>query len=219
MKTGCDIYISSRQYLINALVASLMQIVREQKNTTIIYLGCSQADLILSVIGEFSENKHVLVDDSIEMVRNQLSAVSCSGGIFFEERDALSYLKEMAVREVSGSSIIVSSWMIHSFESSHRNELLSAIADSLTPGQFFVWLDAIYPNVSEKEMKEILFRKKSQYAYLSIPLHRKICVYEDWIFSIRMEESPTLNLLRSLGFDSEIEARVAQDALIVAKRI
>lgn len=185
---------------------------------TIYDLGCGRGDSIWPVMKLLPHLNYVLVDESQEMLE-RVQYMGALHNVYFVKSDILKFLRSS--EEIQWPSVVTSSWTIHNFDDDFRKNVLRAVADKIHRGktQSFVWMDKIYPDVSDEEMQRMLDRQKDLYKYLPDELEDKMCKHEDADFKIRMIEKSTLDFIRNkLGLKVEVKARVERDVVLVIGR-
>lgn len=189
---------------------------KNQRKATVVDLGCGRANTTLPIIQAAPLAQYILIDKSEGMMRRARDNVAnMKANISFVIDDIMSI---SSILMNAQPFILISSMTIHNFKEAERRKILASIASVLPEGGSFVWMDKIYPNVSEQEMWEMLQRQNALFDYLPKHLSKKMQKHQVADHKIRMVEAPTINLLKSLGFRAELKARVERDVVILATK-
>ena len=188
---------------------------------TIVDLAAGQGDSAIPIIRGTSA-KVVLVDNSPEMLSMARFNINTDPVISSVYRPALEYVEmdifDYLQKDVPGPVVLTSSWAVHNFTEMQRAELLQSIADFLrrTNSTSFIYMDKVYKDEPEEEQRVALDRQIQLFSYLrDTKVRKEIIQHEKDDFIIRMEERSTLELLKDLGFNAYVAARIERDVVIV----
>lgn len=210
-----DCLVPSNGYLRAVLALEFKKLYRPGMN--ILELGCG-IGLSAEPILQYTGASMTLLDVSPEMI------AMCRGNLAQYE-DRLQYVEKDACVYLNASEqtdIIHSSWVIHNFTWTEKMQLFQAIYRNLKDSGTFMTMDKIYPNGNPNQRVALLDQQIQRFQrYLAPKIAEKIARHEevDYGSDYRMDEAPTINSLREIGFRSvRVVERLERDVVLIAHK-
>ena len=116
--------------------------------------------------------------------------------------------------------IITSARTLHNFTWENKQKVFEKIYANLSKNGKMLCMDKIYTD-DPKEREKMLKTQLARYRYLDEQLRKDITdhEYQDLTDDYRMDESPTIEVLKKIGFRSiKIIDRVERDVIVVAEK-
>ena len=160
----------------------------------IIELGCGEGHSSLPLLKHTNFDPELL-DVSQKMIDLcKVKLAEFASRITYICKDAYEYLIDSRPY-----GVIVTEMTLHNFRRIERNKLLSIIFEKLNNGGSFLLMDKVYEDADKSQaLDEVLKR----FAYLPPKIAEAIIEHEkqDFTDEYRIDESPFLEELRSIGF-------------------
>lgn len=189
------------------------------KNSKILEIGCGDGNFTEYFLKYNPKLKLDALDISPKMLNEaKIKLAPWKDNLHFICNDGLEFLKSYA----HNYDIIVSSWTIHNFSWTEKQELFKTIRGRLNDGGKLFLLDKIYPdNLREhKKRFEILLQRYQN--YLPEDLKKEIISHakQDFSEDYRMDENKIIERIREAGFQEvKIIDREAEEAILIASKV
>lgn len=200
--------------------------VNPEQPVSVLELGGGTGITTLAII-QASEHVNVVSVDSEPSMQSQakqsLQKWTAQGRLSFDERDALSALKNT---ETASVDMVASAYTLHNFLEIYRNEVISEIFRVLKPGGQFINGDRYgLDNISEHTrmiQKEVggYFRALTRVNKLDVLEHWIVHLFSDESENHVMRETFSLQQLKQAGFKNIVLShRCEVNALVTAVKI